>query len=61
MTKSNNMVTPAHMQERLEKIAEENPDLPLGFIRDVLISIDEVKQGLVEPYQFGNVDISDDD
>jgi len=61
MTKINNMVTPAHIQKKLKKITKENPDLPLGFIRDALISLDEVKQGLVEPYQFGNVDINNDD
>jgi len=37
----------------LGKIAEENPDLPLGFIREVMLSHEEAEQGQLEPYKFG--------
>ena len=35
------------------KIAEENPDLPLGFVRDTLVSLEEIKSGNVSEYKFG--------
>lgn len=35
------------------KIAEDNPDLPYAFIRDMLISMQEAEHGEVEAYQFG--------
>ena len=38
---------------RLGKIAEENPDLPLEFIRELMLSHKEAKQGKLEPYTFG--------
>ncbi|SJM89640.1 conserved hypothetical protein [Crenothrix polyspora] len=38
---------------RLGKIAEENPDLPIGFVKDVLISLQEVEAGDVTEYEFG--------
>jgi hypothetical protein len=38
---------------RIGKIAEENPDLPYSFIREVLIAQQEAADGHVEPYQFG--------
>jgi hypothetical protein len=38
---------------RLGKIAEENPDLPLSFINDALIGLEEVKAGKVSEYTFG--------
>ncbi len=38
---------------RLGKIAEENPDLPIGFVKDVLISLQEVELGDVTEYRFG--------
>ncbi len=38
---------------RLGKVAEENPDLPLGFIREVMLSHEEAEQGDLEPYPFG--------
>jgi hypothetical protein len=38
---------------RLGKVAEENPDLPINFITDCLIGLEEIKQGKLEPYQFG--------
>jgi len=37
----------------LGKIAEENPDLPLQFIRELMLSHKEARQGRLEPYQFG--------
>jgi hypothetical protein len=38
---------------RLGKIAEENPDLPIVFVKDVLIGIQEVEAGDVTEYKFG--------
>lgn len=35
------------------KIAEENQDLPYSFIKDILLSLEEEKQGQFEPYHFG--------
>ncbi len=38
---------------RLGKIAEENPDLPLSFINDCLIGLEEVEAGQLSEYKFG--------
>ncbi len=38
---------------RIGKIAEENPDLPLGFVKDILIAVEESDVGDVSQYQFG--------
>ena len=38
---------------RLGKIAEENSDLPLGFIKGILIGKEEIKAGDVSEYEFG--------
>lgn len=38
---------------RIGKIADENPDLPLGFIKGVLLGQEERKAGEVSEYQFG--------
>lgn len=35
------------------KTADENPDLPLGFIKGLLIGVEEQKAGNVSEYQFG--------
>lgn len=35
------------------KIAEENPDMPYLLIREMLIGLEEIKQGEVSEYQFG--------
>jgi hypothetical protein len=35
------------------KIADENPDMPLGMVKDILQSIEEVKAGDVSDYSFG--------
>jgi len=37
---------------RIGKIVDENPDLPLRFIKGVLIGLEEVKAGKVSEYQF---------
>jgi ParD-like antitoxin of type II bacterial toxin-antitoxin system len=37
---------------RLGKIAEENPDLPMAFVTDVLIGLQEVEAGEVSEYAF---------
>ena len=38
---------------RLGKLADENPDLPLGFIKGMLTGIEEKKSGDVSDYHFG--------
>jgi len=38
---------------RIGKIAEENPDLPLGLVRDILVSQEEAAVGDVTEYDFG--------
>jgi len=38
---------------RIGKIAEENPDLPLGFVKDMLVGIEEIDAGDVSEYKFG--------
>ncbi|MDD5296311.1 MAG: hypothetical protein PHU46_05300 [Rhodocyclaceae bacterium] len=38
---------------RIGKSAEENPDLPLGFIIDTLVGIEEDRAGLGSEYKFG--------
>ena len=35
------------------RIAEENPELPYSFIKDVLLAQKETADGEVTPYQFG--------
>ncbi len=37
---------------RIGKLAEENPDLPLSFIRDALIGLEEIKAGESSEYSF---------
>lgn len=37
---------------KIGQIVEENRDLPYSFIQDVLIAMEEVKSGEVEPYIF---------
>jgi hypothetical protein len=37
---------------RIGKIADENPDLPLGFIKGILVGIEESKSGAVSEYEF---------
>ena len=38
------------------QIAEDNPDLPYSFIRDILISVEEANAKQLENYQFGEGD-----
>ncbi len=38
---------------RIGKIAEENPDLPYSFIRDMLLAAEEKKDRHTTPYTFG--------
>ena len=38
---------------KIGKIADENPDLPLSFIKGTLIGKEEIKAGEVSEYQFG--------
>ncbi|WP_317202489.1 TA system antitoxin ParD family protein [Janthinobacterium sp.] len=38
---------------RLGKAIDENPDLPLQFIKDTLLAAQEAKVGRLTPYQFG--------
>ena len=38
---------------RIGKIVDENPDLPLGFIKGVLVGIEESRAGDVSEYKFG--------
>ena len=38
---------------RIGKIADENPDLPLGFVKDVLVGKQEVETGDTSEYEFG--------
>lgn len=37
---------------KIGKIAEENPDLPFEFIKNVLLSKEEMLMGEIEPYTF---------
>ena len=38
---------------RLGKTVEENPDLPLQFIKDTLLAAEEAKAGHLSEYKFG--------
>jgi hypothetical protein len=38
---------------RLGKAVEENPELPLQFIKDTLVSVEEAKAGQLSEYKFG--------
>jgi hypothetical protein len=38
---------------KIGEIAEDNPDLPFAFIQDILIGLEQVKEGDVSPYIFG--------
>ena len=35
------------------EIVEENPDLPYSFVKDILISKEQIKNKLLTPYKFG--------
>ena len=38
---------------KIGRIAEENPDLPYNFIKDILLSLEEIKTEKPALYQFG--------
>jgi hypothetical protein len=38
---------------RIGKAAEDNPDLPVGFIIDILVGIEEDRAGMGTDYPFG--------
>lgn len=38
---------------KIGRIAEENPDLPYEFIKDILIGMEETKNGDVTNFEFG--------
>ncbi|MCU6498444.1 ParD-like family protein [Rugamonas sp. A1-17] len=38
---------------RLGKLVDENPGLPLQFIKDTLLAAQEAKAGMLTPYKFG--------
>lgn len=38
---------------RLGKAVEENPELPLQFIKDTLLGVEEAKAGQLSEYKFG--------
>lgn len=38
---------------RIGKIADENPELSLGFVKDILVGMEEVHAGDVSEYHFG--------
>lgn len=37
---------------KLGKCAEENPDLPLSLIKEMLLGLEQLNQGLGTPYKF---------
>lgn len=39
---------------RLGKAIDENPDLPLQFIKDTLLAVQEAKAGQLVEYQFAS-------
>ena len=53
--KAEHRSTPKQIEHwaKLGKIAEENPDMPLAFIKGILISIEQEKAGDVTAYEFG--------
>ena len=38
---------------RLGKVVEDNPELPLQFIKDTLLGLEEAKAGQTSDYKFG--------
>ena len=38
---------------RIGKIADENPDLTLGFVKDILTGLEEAETGDITEYHFG--------
>lgn len=50
-----NRSTPKQIEywAKIGKIAEENPDLPYDFIKDILLALQQAENGETEPYKFG--------
>ena len=38
---------------KIGKAAMENPDLPISFVKDILDGLDDVKNGNLLPFSFG--------
>lgn len=38
---------------RIGKIADENPDLPFGFVKDIITGLEEVGSNEHSDYEFG--------
>jgi len=38
---------------RIGRLAEDNPELPLGFVRDAILGLEEIKTGQMSNYTFG--------
>ena len=53
--KAEHRSTPKQIEHwaKLGKIAEENPDMPLAFIKGILISIEQEKTRDITAYEFG--------
>jgi hypothetical protein len=47
---------PKHIEywARLGKAVEDNPGLPVQFIKDTLLAAQEAKAGMLAPYRFGS-------
>jgi hypothetical protein len=54
MSKVLNRSVPGQIEywAKLGKLAEENPDLNYGLIKDIMIAKQELKNGETEPYNF---------
>jgi hypothetical protein len=38
---------------KMGEILEDNPDLSFSFVQDILIGREQVKEGVLTPYEFG--------
>ena len=43
------------MEDKIAKIMEDNPDLPYDLVLGILTAQEELKEGLGEPYEFGDL------
>ena len=41
---------------KIGKLVEENPDLPLQFVKDIMLALQQVEDGDVEPFIFTELD-----
>lgn len=41
---------------KIGKLAEENPDLTYEFMQQILLALQDVEEGLVEPFVFTELD-----